>query len=1033
MKNIVLSLLLLGAAQVGYANNDFYFAAQPSLSPDAKSIYFSYDRGIWTVPADGGVAMRITGMKGYQSRPRVSPDGKWLAFTSDEQGNENVYVTPIGGGTIRQLTFHEAADKVVSWSADSRSIYFESDRYNDATTYNVSIDGGTPTRLFPNYFNTIVNLVENPQTGSFYFNKSTESFRYTTRKGYKGENNPDIEEWNPKTNKYTQITTYNGKDVWPSVDKNGNLYWATDEDTGVYNLAKSDAGKTTLLTDFDTAVLTPSVSHDGSKIVFLKDYQIYLYDVATKKTVKPVISLYDSDEPATDLAYYVDGNITAVDASPDGNKLAFVSRGRLFVSDTKGLFVRQIPTDEEERVVEVKWAKDSKTIYYTRSRKGWYNLYKITVDGSRILPEKALHTPDAFVKSLTMSHDLSKMAFITGSNHISLLNCNNDRVETLAENEFWSFRDYEIRFSPDDKYIAYNAMNLFERDVFVCNLQTKEVINLTGSATSEVSPDWSPDGKYMYIAANRQQATFPRGGSHNLYRIALDKHSAPLATQQFNDLFEKKEKDSTISISIDTDQIQLRWEAIQRQGNQNNLKVIKGSKDNYLLYSSNHEGGRGVYSQKLTDFDQKPAGKIAGLTSLGSISYNGKTLYALERGNIYSVDLSGNKTTKIDIKHSFARNNRAEFRQMFHEVWALLAANFYDPDLHGTDWVGKQAYYEKFIPKLKSRNDLRTLINDMLGELNSSHLGFTSTGKEEQTSTRITTLETGLLFDDAKPYVVKNILKNSIADHKTQKIKVGDELTAVNGVAVDKAVNREFYFSSPADKKELTLTFKRGNESFYEIVHIGHYSETKTLLYADWEENCERIVDEKTNGRVAYHHMRDMGNASLERFIIDMSTKAVNKDALILDLRYNNGGNVHDEVLEYLTRRSHFTWRYRNGQVNTHPNVTPGDKPIVFLINERSLSDAEVTSNGVKTLGIGKLIGTETYRWIIFTSGAQLVDGSFCRLPAWGCFNMKGEDMEQVGVSPDIYVKNTFEDRVLGKDPQLDRAIDEILKDLQAR
>ena len=215
-------------------------------------------------------------------------------------------------------------------------------------------------------------------------------------------------------------------------------------------------------------------------------------------------------------------------------------------------------------------------------------------------------------------------------------------------------------------------------------------------------------------------------------------------------------------------------------------------------------------------------------------------------------------------------------------------------------------------------------------------------------------------------------------------------------------------------------------------LHTVSYGEVKNMLYTEWEDQRRAMVDEQTDGRVAYIHLRDMTDASLYPFLMQMHTDAVNRDALILDLRYNNGGNVHHEVLDFLRQQEHFRWSYRDFEPNSHPNVTPADKPIVVLVNERSLSDAEVTSNGIKTLGIAKIVGTETYRWIIFTSGVSFVDGSYSRLPAWGCYSLKGEDLEATGVAPDIYVRNTFTDRMYGRDPQLDTAIEEILKELAA-
>ena len=174
-----------------------------------------------------------------------------------------------------------------------------------------------------------------------------------------------------------------------------------------------------------------------------------------------------------------------------------------------------------------------------------------------------------------------------------------------------------------------------------------------------------------------------------------------------------------------------------------------------------------------------------------------------------------------------------------------------------------------------------------------------------------------------------------------------------------------------------------------------------------------------------------MGGGSLNDFLIDMTTEAEKRDALILDLRYNRGGNVHDDVLQFLSQRSYLQWKQRGGKMAPQPNFSPSSRPIVLLLNEHSLSDAEMTGAGFKALGLGTIIGTETYRWIIFTSGKGLVDGSFTRLPSWGCYDLDGNDLEMTGVAPDIFVKNTFKDRVEGNDPQLDKAIEFILKELQ--
>ena len=1012
-----------------------YFASAPTLSPDAQTLYFCYEGDIWKVAATGGQALRVTAMTGYEMRPRVSPDGKWLAFSSNEQGNNNVYVVPTVGGPIQQLTRHDASDMAVSWSADSKYVYFESNRYNNISTYRVSIQGGTPERLFEGYFNTIANLVENPRTGEFYFNESTESYSSPTRKGYKGDHNPDIKSWDPKQKKYTQLTQYNGKDIWPGVDKNGNLYWVSDEVNGVYNLHAWKDGKPQPLTHFNSAVLYPQVSFNGEKIVYVKDYRIEVYDVTSGKSSQPEIALASNSASQIEQLYAVQNNISDVAVSPDGKKLAYISRGRLFVSDAKGKFSTEMPTAVTERVLSAAWDKDNQHIYIIRTRGGWHNLFKIKADGKQ--PEKAVYTPDAIIRGLCASHDFKMLAFVTGSDKIEYLDAESGKVQTLANVDTWSHRSYTLSFSHNNEWLSFGAVNLFEEDLYACRISDKKLINLTNSASTESSPAWHPNGKYLYFVANPLSASFPRGGGGNqLYRMALDKYDTPFATEQFNQLFAATpaKKDSSAAkagININPVDLHLRWESLARGGSQYGVQIFNLSGKVYLVYASNHEGGMKLYKQELLDFDQKPAEAVRGINSLGNYSFNGKDLFAVSGGKIFKVDLASGNSTDLAVMHSFSKSNADEFEQMFYEVWAQLAANFYDVNYHGVDWAAKRDYYAQFLPHLKSRADLRSLITDMLGELNSSHLGFSSSGQEERSAGRMMSLETGIRFQNTQPYLVESITAQTPADKKDIDIRKGDKLVAVNGLAVDEKENREAYFASARPQSEITLTFSRDGKNFDCTLHTFNSGGLRNALYTQWEEDCRQRVNQQTNNRVAYIHMRDMGVGALNSFLMEMHRDAVHKDALILDLRFNNGGNVHNEVLEFLMQKRYFTWSYRNQPEASHPNVTPADKPIVVLINERSLSDAEVTSNGIQSLGIAKLVGTETYRWIIFTSSASLVDGSSCRIPAWGCYNLKGEDMEKVGVAPDVYIKNTFEDRILGRDPQLDKAIEEIMKELK--
>ena len=1029
MKRIALSVIALMAVSAASFADNIRFASHPSLSPDGKQIYFSYDGDIYSVPAAGGQATAVITMPGVQDSPLVSPDGKWLAFSSDIQGNNDVYVVPVGGGQAVQLTFHEAPDVPVSWSAKSDFIYFESTRASARkTTFKVAVGGGTPQLMFDGYFNTIVNLVENPRTGEFLFNESMESISFPTRKRYVGDHNPNIKCWNPRSKTYTELTDYIGKDQWPMADKDGNIYYVSDELNKESNIVKYvKGGKPQQLTTFDKSVQYPSIAYGGSAIVFLKDYEIYVLEPASGRVSVPQISVASGNVEVR--RSFAGQTPTNADVSPDGKKFALVIRGGLYISDTKCKYLQKLPTPSDERVSEVLWGNDSKTIYYTRTEKGWTNLYSIAADGSA--GESPVFISQNDTKNIVRNHKGDKVAFTDGSRAVMMLDTATGSVTKVAEAEFWAYQGYTLSFSFDDNWLAFDAMHMFEPDIFVYNIKDGTLKNLTNSASVEESPVFSPDGKYMYMLANPTSSSFPRGARPSLYKLPLRKYDTPFKSDVADDLFKDKKdepkKDSTVV--IDFKDIHYRLARVEREGSQSGPYVYSSKGKDYLLYRSMGAGTPGTYSLEISDPEAKPK-QIKDLTG-GSFFSCKDALYCLGSGAIYKVDPGAGSATKTEVKKDVEVVLGDEFAQMFYEAWGALEQNYYDVNFHGADWPAVRDYYASLLPYVRTRANLRTLLADLLGELNSSHMGFTSNGAEERYETRTHTYGTGILFDNASPYTVAGILADSPADKYGIDVKKGDELVAVDGVRIFKGTNREKYFSGAVEKDEMKLRFSRGGKEFDVKVHTTSFSNLKTLAYKAWEDERADIVSRKTSDRIAYIHMRAMGAEDLDSFLLKMHTEAYDKDGLILDLRYNNGGNVHKEVIDFLRGQGHFEWSYRDFPKTTHPNVAPAGKPIVVLVNEHSLSDAEVTSNGIKTLGIAKLVGTETYRWIIFTSSVRLLDGSTVRMPAWGCYSViDGKDLENTGVKPDIYVKNTFKDRLEGKDPQLDAAIAEILREL---
>lgn len=1044
-----LFVLVLCFTLCGIVNADeAYFLKHPSISPDGSRIVFSYDGDLWIVSSKGGTAYRLTALSGEETNPKISPDGKWVAFAGRQTGDANIYVIPIEGGEIRQLTFNDSSEIPNSWSWDSADIYFTTDGYNDFTVFMVPLKGGTPIRLFENYYNTPHDLVVNPVTKEYLFTDSWESSRFANRKRYKGDYNPDIKSFNAATKEYKILTTYRGKDFQPVVDKNGNLYFISDEANDEFNLYSLKNGKRNQLTAFDSSIINIQIAANGGKIVFEKDYQLWIYDTAAQKTEKININLSRFNTIATKTEFNIDGKISFFDVSPDGKKICFVSRGVLFVSDIEGKFIKQLDTDNKERVVEVYWLNDNKTLVFTQTADGWLNLFTIKADGKS--PQKQITSIATNSRLLSFNSDRSKAVYLCGRNDIKILDTATMKSDTVCSEELWGFYNAQPYFSPDDRYIVFTAYRNFEEDIFLYDTAGKKVINITNSGITESNPFWSPDGKYLYFNSDRFEPNFPNGGSNNkIYRLPLEKIDKQFKSDEFEKLFiEEKEtakdkdkkgkdepkKDKPAVVTIDFDDMIDRWEQVSPDpGGQYSPYVINQKDETIVLYLSNHDGeDASIWKTSYKPFEAPKTSKINGAdTGNLFLTYVKDNCYALINGAVNTLDLKENKAKPIKMNFAFDKNLRAEFNQMFYEAWANLQENYYDDNFHGRDWNKIKAYYSRFLPNIQSRADLRRLLGDMLGELNSSHLGFYSNGDEEKTFYKFQTMQTGILFDNEKPFTVREILKNSPADKKGISLQSGDILTAVNGVTVDPQVSRDFYFNSPSLDQELTLTFKRSDKNFDIKIHPKNTRTFKSLLYDEWIETNQKYVDERSNNRIAYIQMKDMGGQELAGFMVEMTTEWYNKEALILDLRFNTGGNVHDDVLQFLSQKPYLQWKYRGGKFSPQPNFAPSEKPIVLLVNEQSLSDAEMTAAGFKALKLGKIIGTETYRWLIFTSGKGLVDGSFYRLPSWGCYTLDGKDIEMNGVSPDIYVNTSFKDRLEGKDPQIDRAIEEIMKDLK--
>jgi len=523
--------------------------------------------------------------------------------------------------------------------------------------------------VFGNYFFQYDhNLVEHPSSGEIFFNDTWESSNQVQRKRYKGPFNPDIQSYNIQTKQYKRYTDYKGKDFGATIDKNGNIYFVSDEANDEYNLYTFVNGKKTALTRFASSIKTPNVNANGGTIVFEKDYQLFVYDVAGAKTSPLKISILRNNMLPEEKDFDVKNSIRNFDISPDGKKIAFTARGELFVSDAEGKFTQQIKKGSAERATEVKWMKDNKTLLFSQTAGGYANWFTIAADGSA--PLKKITSDKRKNQLLTFNKTKTKAVYLSGRDEVREMDLATMESKTIAKEELWAFQNAEPGFSPNGDYIYFTAHRNFEEDIFIHSLATGKTINLTKTGITETDPVWSPDGKYIYFNSSRTRPAYPFGLKEpKVYRMALEKFDEPYGSDKYKDLFKKDSTKKDSTIHIDTVNIMERLEQISPSfGSQDLLTVVQKGEKTIVLYASDHELGKtALWKTTLEPFEPNKTEKIAGTDNRNdafletgnknfAIAESADKYFLLYGGTIYKFNADASKVDPLNITCTFRRN-----------------------------------------------------------------------------------------------------------------------------------------------------------------------------------------------------------------------------------------------------------------------------------------------------------------------------------------------------------------------------------------
>ncbi len=1000
------------------------FARFPVLSPDGKQIAFSHQGDIWSVGAGGGRALRLTLHEAHDTNPSWSPDGKWLAFSSRRSGNYDVWVMPSDGGRPRQLTFHSADDETAGWSADGKQLLFSSRREfaRGSAIYSVDLTGGN-SRLLASDALSLLHPTLSPDGQWLACSRGRDWWR----RGYRGSGNSSLMLFPTSGGPGKWLRREAENERWPVFAPDGkHLFFVSDGD-GANNLYRTtpDGDRPQRLTSFkDGNLFNPSVARGGELIAFERNFGVWT--MSSKGGEAKEISIYAPSDDRTNPVRQetFTSNPQAMAPSPDGKQMAILVHGELFTFPTSGgeaVRVTRTPSREED----VAWSPDGKWLAFSSDRDGDQDLYLSDPTGGTVKP--LARTAGVADRTPEFSPDGKKVAFLRGYNgsELCVVELEGEAISTPRV----VVRDPAISgvsWSPDGQWLAYARMKSHSAglvsEVFVARASDGHRVNVSRYPVVNRAPQWSHDGKNLYFLSDRG------GADSNLYMTALGDDGGPEGGAGGAGAGDD-EPDQNL-VKVDEEGIQRRVRSIARAPGGVSGYAVSPDGKSVLYTAAAAEGGRsdlwkvGVTGGAATRLTQTGEGGA----SLQFTS-DGNRLFYVAGGSVKSILPAGGTPAVHAFRAQMEVDVRLELMQMFDEGWRKMRDSFYDEKLHGANWEQVKQTYRPVVPDLTYKEDFYDLFLLVLGELNASHTGISAAG----TGTGPATASLGIAPDPtyAGPGVrVGFVMPRSPASRGESRLQVGDHILKINNQVVSGAEEYFRLLNDQSGKSVKLLVNREPKEEGGRTITIRPISVVayRNLEYERWTREREQQTQELSSGKLTYLHLSAMNDANLERFRRTVFGEGQEKQGLVLDIRFNGGGSIADEMLAILQDRifSYRTMRGDPGKLPAPLNVFT--RPIIVLINEASFSNAEAFPWGFKALKLGKVVGVPTYGGCIGTGATTLIDGSTLRTPTTGAFTLDGINMENNGCPPDIHVENTPADVAAGADRQLERAVQELLK-----
>ncbi|MBN2699244.1 MAG: PDZ domain-containing protein [Bacteroidales bacterium] len=1067
--SVGLTFLLLSATLSGIDPEDTRLLSQPAISRD--HIAFIYAHDLWLANADGTYPRRLTVDEGHESGPFFSPDGKQLAFSAEYDGNTDVFIVPVEGGIPVRLTWHPGGDHVCGFTPDGKGVLFLSQREVFSNRYmqlfTVPIGGGFPEKLL------IPNASEasySPDGRSMAYVPLYQAFRQW--KNYRGGTISRIWIFSFDDHSVTEVPKPEGgcNDINPMWigDK---IYFLSDRNGEFnlfsYNTVTEHIEQHTRFEDFP--IITASAN--GGKIIFEQAGYLHTYDTGSASTARLAVGI------ATDLLElrprYVSGGkyIRSAHISPSGVRAVFGFRGDIITVPADKGDPRNLTLTTAVHEKDPEWSPDGKSIAYFSDASGEYKLHIKSQDGKEEAKSYDL-TGSGFYADIRWSPDGSHICYVDNARNLYLMDLASGNIKKIDSDELYvpgPFRSLFGDWSFDSKWIAYTRLTgtNFQR-VYLYSLEQGQSFAVTDGMSDATNPVFDRGGKYLYFFASTDagpvvnwfdMSNADMDMTRNIYLVTLQSETlSPFAKESDEEAVAEKqdeqdkeaddEKSKKKKKDGESDKKEEKKMVIDLEGIRNrilDIPVDAGefydlgcAREDEILYIQHRAGKRTLHKYSLKERKDEEVTELDGY----EISADGKKML-YRRGQTWGIADAGSKpapdkgtinTNSIEVKIDPV----AEWPQIFDEAWRINRDYFYDPGMHGADWPAMKEKYARFLPHLSCRSDLNRVIQWMCSELAVGHHRVAG-GEQLNDPGRVSGGLLGADFTvENNRYRITKIFEGlnwnpqlrSPLTEPGLNVKEGEYILAVNGKEVTAEENLFKFFENTAGKiVELSVGPNPDGSGSRNIMVVPIENEY-ALRNRDWVEGNLRKVHEATNGQVAYVYVPNtsgLGHEYFKRYFFPQA----DKKAIIVDERFNGGGSLADYYIDILLRpyQAHWTSRYTNDLKSPSASI---QGPRVMIIDETAGSGGDMLPWMFRKFNVGTLVGKRTWGGLVGTLGyPELLDGGYVTAPNVAIWTEEGFVVENVGVPPDIEVEQWPAEVIKGRDPQLEKAIEVVLEELE--